>query len=269
MNKDRGNIIPIVLYLILLSSFLHLSFASTARETFKKTISFDQGGFMSLSNSNGDVEIVAWDKEEVEIIAYKVVRASDRETAEKLLKYLKIEIRERDDEIKIETEFPKNSGSGFLGWLFGGGSNSFSVNYEIRVPQNIDLNIYTTNGGVEVEDICGRLRLESTNGSIIGRDVQGLAKCYTTNGSIKMNFEKASKKDKMAFKTTNGSIKLYFPDSFGAEADLKTTNGHIDCDFTLSGSSRRSKKKFSGTMNHGGHDLYCKTTNGNIGIYIN
>ena len=73
----------------------------------------------------------------------------------------------------------------------------------------------------------------------------------------------------MTFKTTNGSIKLYLPRSFGADADLKTTNGHIDCDFDMSGSSRRSKKKFSGLINNGGQDLYCKTTNGNIGLYVN
>jgi len=269
MRKNNYTIIQAIFYLILLGAFIQFSFASTAKETFKKTISFDQGGFLSLSNTNGDVDVVAWDKSEVEIVAYKVVKSGDRETAVKLMEYLKIEIRESDDEIIIETDFPKESGSGFFGWLFDGNHNSFSVKYELKVPAEIDLNIHTTNGGVEVEDVAGRLRLESTNGGIVGRDIRGLTRCRTTNGSIKVAFAEVSGEDEITFKTTNGSIKLYLPESFGADAELKTTNGHIESDFPLSGSSRRSRKNFSGTINNGSNELSCSTTNGNIGLYIN
>jgi len=269
MRKNNAIMIQFVIYLVLVGALLQSAIASTAKETFKKTITFDQGGFLSLSNTNGDVDIIAWDKDEVEIVAYKVVKAANRETAEKLLKHLKIEISESDDEIIIETDFPHSSGSGFFGWLFGGDHNSFSVKYELRVPAEIDLNIHTTNGGVEVEDVSGRLRLESTNGGIVGRDIRGLTRCKTTNGSIKVAFSEVSGEDKITFKTTNGSIKLYLPESFGADAELKTTNGHIESDFPMSGSSRKSRKKFSGTINKGGSELLCSTTNGNIGLYIN
>ncbi len=269
MKRNRATIIPFILFFTFLGAFAQFANASTAKKTFKKSISFNQGGYLSLSNKNGEIEITAWEKDVVEIIAYKVVRASDRETAEKLLEHLKIEIKENDNEIIVETDFPSSSDNGFFGWLFEGGNNSFSVSYEVKVPRKIDLNIHTTNGDVEVKDISGRLRLESTNGSIVGRDIQGLTKCRTTNGSIKVSFDEVSGEDEMNFKTTNGSIKLYLPESYGAKAELKTTNGHIDSDFSMSGSSYKSKKKFSGIINDGGHDLYCKTTNGNISLIKN
>jgi len=263
------------LFLIVLFSCLifHQSvFASTARETFQKNITFSDGGYLNLSNSNGDVEIVSWDKDEVEIIAYKEVRAEDRDTAVKLLERLDIEIREGEDEIVVETFYPKgSSGKGFFGWLFGKGGVSFSVEYEIKVPKNTDLNIYTSNGEVRVEEISGRLRLESTNGKINARDISGLTRCKTTNGSIKVEFDEVGEGEEMTFKTTNGSIKLYLPEDYGADdVELKTTNGNINSDFPMVGNSnRKSKKRFRGSINEGKRELSCLTTNGSIHLLVN
>ena len=263
------------LILIILFSFLIFNqsvFASTARETFQKNINFSGGGYLNLSNSNGDVEIISWDKDEVEIIAYKEVRAEDRDTAVKLLERLQIEIREGEDEIVVETYYPKgSSGKGFFGWLFGKGGASFSVEYKIKVPKNTDLNIYTSNGEVRVEEISGRLRLESTNGKIIARDISGLTRCKTTNGSIRVEFDEVREGEEMTFKTTNGSIKLYLPEDYGADdVELRTTNGHINCDFPMAGnSSRKSKKRFRGAISEGNRELSCLTTNGSIHLLVN
>jgi DUF4097 and DUF4098 domain-containing protein YvlB len=261
----RGFIFSCILLLLVQNAM-----ASTVRETFKKTIAFDQEGYLSLDNANGNVQITSWEKDEVEIIAHKEVRASDRETAERMMKKLEIDIRESADEIIIETYFPKgSSGGGVFGWLFGSGGQSFSVEYEIRVPQNIDLNINTTNGKVETENVTGKLRLEATNGKIIGRDISGFARCKTTNGSIRVEFSEIPEGDKLTFKTTNGSIKLYLPQDFGGDVDLKTTNGHIDSDFPLSGRGKKSKKRYSGYIGEGNRELTCATTNGSIDLYIN
>jgi DUF4097 and DUF4098 domain-containing protein YvlB len=246
--------------------------ASTVRETFKKNIAFESGGFLSVANTNGDIDIISWDKDEVEIFAYKKVRAEDRETAEKLMKKLVVEVRESRDEIIVETRYPKRSSSGgIFSWLFGKGGASFTVEYEIRVPENIDLNIHTTNGGVQIEKISGRLRLESTNGKIHAREISGLTRCKTTNGNIKVEFDDVSEGDEMTFRTTNGSIKLYLPEDYGADdVELKTTNGHIDSDFPMSGSSsRKSKKRFRGAINDGDRELTCSTTNGSIHLLVN
>ncbi len=253
-------------------AFQQTLMASTVRETFQKNIRFESGGFLSVSNTNGDIEIISWDKNQVEIIAYKKVQAENRETAEKLMKKLEVKVHESGDEIIVETSYPKSSSSGgFFGWLFGKGGASFTVEYEIKVPENIDLNIHTTNGGVKIDNITGRLRLESTNGKIDAREISGLTRCKTTNGNIKVEFDDVSEGDEMTFRTTNGSIKIYLPEDYGADnVELKTTNGHIDSDFPMSGSSgRKSKKRFRGSINEGDRELTCSTTNGSIHLLVN
>jgi len=268
MKKEPFSYKPILCaaLLLFLLFFIQNIYASTAREKFVKSISFKPGGFLSLSNTNGNVQVSSWENSEVEIIAYKEVKAADNETAEKMLKKLVIDVRERNGEIIIETDYPKGSGGGsFFSWLFGGDGKSFSVQYEIKVPHQIDLNLSTTNGNVEVEDIVGKLRLESTNGQISADEISGLTRCHTTNGSIDIEFREVLGDEKMSFKSTNGSIKLYLPGDFSGDVDLKTTNGRITCDFPFEG--RKSRTHVSGEIGNRHRELSCKTTNGNIGLY--
>jgi DUF4097 and DUF4098 domain-containing protein YvlB len=139
----------------------------------------------------------------------------------------------------------------------------------VRVPRQIDLNLHSTNGGLYVDNITGKLRLETSNGKIRGREIDGLVKSRTTNGSISLEFMGIEAAGDLSFKTTNGSIKLYLPEYFGGDADLKTTNGHIESDFRMSAYRKKSKKRFDGTIGEGDNELRCNTTNGSIYLFLN
>jgi len=244
----------------------------TISETFKKQMSFQPGNLLSLSNQNGEIQISSWNRDEIEIIAFKKVRAADREQAEKMMQQLQVTIREHEDEIEIETEYPHKHGrsGGFFDWLFGGSRNcSYSVEYEIKLPVSADLNINTTNGNIEVVDISGRLRLETTNGVIRAEEITGLLRCHTTNGDIKVAISDIPREEEMHFRTTNGSIRLYLPEDFAGFVDLNTTNGSIDSDFPIRTDNYRKRTHVRGRINSGDTDLYCSTTNGNIRLYQN
>ena len=247
------------------------SLATTLEETFKKRIQFSPGGYLELSNTNGEIDVQSWDQDEVEIIAHKKVRAQGSENAHKLMERLEIIVSQRGEKIYIETKMPHRSGSGggFFDWIFGRNENSCAVSYELRVPRQIDLNIGTTNGEINIRDINGRMRLNSTNGKISGKEITGLVKCKTTNGSIKMAFDQVPDEEEMSFRTTNGSIRVYLPRTFGGYIDLQTTNGRIESDFHLSSTRKHSKKRFKGMVHDGNCDLTCTTTNGSIYLYYN
>ena len=245
--------------------------AHELEETFKKNITVENASRLSLDNRNGNIEVRSWDQNEVEIIAYKKVRANDRETAQRLMEELKISITETNDEIEVITEYPdrrnKNKG-GFFNWLMGGSGNiQYSVSYQIRVPEKFDLDVGSTNGRLEVLDCIGRLRLETTNGKIIADDVSGSVRCKTTNGSINVSMLRVDEEDEMSFSSTNGSIKLYLPENINAEIRARTTNGSISCDLPITEKYGRSKKKLEAVINDGGMMIYLKTTNGSIRIH--
>jgi len=245
--------------------------ARELQETFKKNIPVENATRLTVDNRNGNIEVRSWDRDEVEIIAYKKVRADDRETAERLMEELQISITEVQNEIEVITEYPdrrsRNKGGGFFNWLLGGsGNTNYSVSYEIHVPKKFNLDVGSTNGRLEILDCEGRLRLETTNGKIIADDVAGSVRCKTTNGSINVSMRGVNEDDEMSFKSTNGSIKLFLPDNIDAEIRARTTNGSISCDLPITERYSRSKKKLEAVINDGGMMIYLKTTNGSIRI---
>lgn len=257
--------------LLLFTGLINLSFATSLEETFKKQLSAENVTSVSVSNQNGSIEVESWAKDQIEIIAYKKVRASSREKAEKLMELLEIEIDETGNRVRIETIHPrhsKNRDSGFLSWLFNlGDHGGASVDYIIKVPQKMDLDLNSTNGGLYVSDCEGIIDLRTTNGKIVAENIKGSTNCKTTNGSIKAYLEKVYLKEDMTFRSTNGSIKVYLPGDTNADVEAKTTNGSINCDLPIRGKSKSSKRHFYGEINDGGSLIYLKTTNGSIKIY--
>ncbi len=248
--------------------------AGEVEETFKKNIPVESTTRLMVENRNGSIEISTWNKAEVGITAYKKVRAPHEEDALKLLESLEIDISVHKDHIEVITEYPhsrdrRGGDGGFFGWLMGESSSiSYSVSYEIKVPDKFDLDISSTNGRLEVDGSEGKIRLNTTNGKIIGNDISGSAKCSTTNGSINVSFREAAQEDEMSFTSTNGSIKLYLPADIKAEIKAKTTNGSVKCDLPTTEKYGRSKKQLDAEINGGGDlYIYLKTTNGSIKIY--
>ena len=90
-------------------------YGETLEETVERTLPFAAGNRLSVSNTNGDVEIAAWDRDEIQIEARKKVRASSSERAEEAFEDLQINISESSDGVTIETEYPRRSG----GWWGG------------------------------------------------------------------------------------------------------------------------------------------------------
>jgi len=145
--------------------------ADTIEERFEKTVPLRSGGYFSLSNKNGSVEISSWDREEVRIEALKKVKSSSRRRAREAMEELKIDIDTRGgDEVIVKTDYPRqyrggDGLGGILDAIFGGRKKpQISVEYRITVPERVDLKVGTTNGRIEIEDIEGDARVSSTNG---------------------------------------------------------------------------------------------------------
>lgn len=243
--------------------FFTLGSAATVEETFKKNIPFQPGGRIEIENVNGNITIEGWDKNEVYIEAEKRIKASDRSDAERLLKQLSIEIEELDNEIRITTSYPHRRGGGFLDLIFGG-NISASVTYRIRVPNSSNIEATSTNGGVSVTQVQGKIRLRTTNGNISADNLKGLVSARTTNGSVNVELKEVTSNEEMEFLTTNGNITVNIPESIDCEVRARTTNGSIRTDFPLEVLGKYGSKHLKGKINEGGSVIFIETTNGSI-----
>ncbi|MBN1407754.1 MAG: DUF4097 family beta strand repeat protein [Calditrichaceae bacterium] len=256
--------------LIVFAGLINYTFAISLEETFTKKIPAENISSVHVHNQNGFIDVESWTENQIEITAYKKVRAGSREKAEKLMEYLEIEINQSGDNLKIVTIHPqknKDNDGGFISWLFSlGDHGGASVDYVIKVPQKMDLDLNSTNGGLSVKNCEGLIDLKTTNGKIVAENIKGSTNCKTTNGSIKVYLDKMYPKEDMAFKSTNGSIKVYLPSDINADVEAETTNGSISCDLPIKSEHRKSRRQFYGEINDGGALIYLKTTNGSIRI---
>lgn len=211
------------------------------------------GGRLTVENVNGGVEILAWEKNEVDVNATKY--ASTQEQLDKL----KVEITASGNTVSIRTVRQGNSDF----WRNGGG-----VKYVLRVPQKVELErIQTTNGGIRAERTIGPASLKSTNGTIRVLQVEGRVRVETTNGNVEFtsvtgdvqahstNGTIRGENVKGAFEaeTTNGGVRATLSDpAAGRPIRAHTTNGGIDLDVAK--------------LN--GNEIRCETSNGGITLHL-
>src|SRR5262249_43932122 len=109
-------------------------------------------GTLSIDGGrNGGVDIVGWDRDSIHVIAHVEVNADSPEEARTVAREIKLVNAGGE----IHAEGP---GSGRrIGW---------AVSFEIMVPRHSDLQITTANGPAGVEEVFGKIAVESENGPI-------------------------------------------------------------------------------------------------------
>jgi len=240
--------------------------AGTYEEKVEKTFSMRKGGELVLENKNGRVIITSWDRDEIKVEAVKTVKAGSRRHAEEILQEVRIDFTYDSDDafLGVNTRIPKYR-SGFWENLFGDGV-SVSVSYHVTVPNQLDLDIESVNGKIDVSDVAGKLRFKTTNGTIKVRDAGGKVDAVTTNGGIDVELREVERNEDMVFSTTNGGITVYFPKDFDAEIEARTTNGSIRTDFPIRVVGDINRRRLQGKINEGGGRIKLNTTNGSIRI---
>jgi len=173
------------------------------REDFQYAYGAMPGARLTLDSFNGDVDILSWEKDSVQITGVKYA------SSEEELKDLRIDVKATGDSIAIRTVRPAS-------WHGGMGAKYF-----LRVPANIDLDrIVTSNGAVRVEDIRGRAHLETSNGAVRLRRIGGRLEASTSNGSI----DGDDLNGDVSLRTSNGAIHL---DGLRGALDATTSNGAV------------------------------------------
>ena len=233
--------------------------AATLEETFDQTYAFSSGDLLELENTNGNVYIEVWDREEVHILATKKVKAGSSDKAEAIMQELEVEVETSAGGLRVDTHYPKTRDRWFS-------SGSMSVRYEIKLPRSADLDVTTTNGNIDVGGVSGDLEIGTTNGNVSVADSGGRLNAQTTNGSISAELGAVDPGEDMVFRTTNGGIKLSIPADTQADLIARTTNGSIETDFPVTVQGKFSRNRLEGQLNGGGASIELRTTNGSIRI---
>src|SRR5215813_4043635 len=120
------------------------------RSDFRAIYSLAPNGRVVINNLYGDVEITAWDRDEV------LVQATKRSTDPRRLEDAQIVVDSSSELVSIRT-------------LYTGADaeHPASVEYHIMVPRGATLeNVRLINGGLSISGVSGAVKASSVNGSI-------------------------------------------------------------------------------------------------------
>jgi DUF4097 and DUF4098 domain-containing protein YvlB len=213
---------------------------------FYKEMPLEENCNIYFENSQGDLDIIGWKKNQIEIKAAK-------SGADSLLRQTDIEVKKKGGNLYIKTYPPR------------GDLRRFFVDFELRVPEKVLFKeIKMKNGNLNSMQIYGELRASIKKGNIKIEDFSGICEVFADEGYIAARIFENKKDDVLSFKTSDGDINLYLPSVPNVQITAETRVGNISSDFIPEEEKKESLKTWEQTLGQGDAKIKIKTWGGKI-----
>jgi hypothetical protein len=191
-------------FVLLLSLPLSVS-AFAADDTIRKGFTVADGGTLRLDAGVGNVKIVTGGSG----VAFEVTRNGSK----KRLDSHKIEFRQSGNDVIVDSDVDND-------WGIWSNWNEYEVQWNVRVPARYNVEVKTSGGDIELEDMGGTVDARTSGGSITTGRLAGQSTLKTSGGSIRVDGATAQ----VAAHTSGGSIEI--GDTTG-EVEARTSGGSI------------------------------------------
>jgi len=176
--------------------------ASGARaDDFERTVPVQPGGTLQIELSVGSIAVETHDLEEVEIAARTSGWAS---------RAMRFEFDHDDNELRL-------TGSR-SSWLPGLGSGRVDV--RARIPALFSVELHTSGGRVDVEEVTGQIEAHTSGGDIELNQIEGEIDVETSGGNIKAREIRGD----LSAQTSGGSIHV---SEVNGDVEIETSGGNI------------------------------------------
>jgi len=220
-------------------------------EVREQTLPVVGGGLTVDATPNGGVTVRGWDRQEIQLEA-KVETTAD---TDQQARALAAQVRVLTDGGRIRAEGPRP-----------GDGSGWSVSFDVMVPTSSDLDLRSTNGGIRIMEVRGRLSFQTTNGGITLEKVNGDVRGSTSNGGLHITLDGAGwDGEGLDVETHNGGVRLALPDGYSAHLETGTVNGGFRTDFPITVQGRTGRT-ISTDLGNGGPPIRVRTTNGGVSI---
>ncbi|AXC14419.1 hypothetical protein ACPOL_5165 [Acidisarcina polymorpha] len=207
---------------------------------------------LAVKSENGGIEVTGEDRSDVAIEARVRAWSGSESDAREILKQVSIETA--GDSIRDN------------GPHFHIGNSGYAINYRLRVPRSLAVDLKSSNGGIDIAHLNGDIHFETTNGGVGLNDLAGDVHGQTVNGGIDIVLTGESWSGRgLKAATTNGGITLKVPSRYSAHLETGTVNGgiHLNFPITIQG---EIKNHLSTNLGVGGATIEASTTNGGVEI---
>jgi hypothetical protein len=148
---------------------------------FSRTLPVKPGQKLDVEHSQGAVRITVQKGSEVRVKARITVSSSDADGAQKFGEGIVVTAEDTGGAIVVRTRYPEKK------WTFSGtGHVSFSVDYDILVPETMPVTVRNKFGDINVDGLKADATLSTTNGRVAFHDGKGTLRIDTSFGAIEV-----------------------------------------------------------------------------------
>jgi len=235
----------------LLIIFCVFFYSVSAQKIVEKNVPVSSDQEIELKFKYAEViKVKTWDKKEVYVKASVSINCDEDNDV------FKLEVEDEPDLVRIYSDYGdlnkiskkyilKEDKEGNL--YINGKTLSIETYYEVNVPENVKLNIYSICGDVEINKFEGPLNVKLTSGNIEIKEFEGSLYAKSISGFVDLSLASNQKVD-LRMKTVTGEI---------------YTN--LDIDFDKYGNKHGIVgSKVSGSINGGGKEIELESVSGDI-----
>ncbi len=173
-------------YILLFIMFLTAFSLQAKEEVISESFDTQNIDALKITSKFGRVKVENWVKNEIAVTAIIKVSSNKEEAAEKILSNVSVDMARKGNYINVETTFEMFfSFMKFTNNLFRSGD--FSINYEVKMPQNIILDITLDNGNIVLYERNANVKISHSNGSISSQSIRGTAKMKLRSSKLKIS----------------------------------------------------------------------------------
>jgi hypothetical protein len=150
------------------------------------------------------------------------------------------------------------------GWGWGD-DNRHRLEIAVRMPQDADVRVHTTNGAIDIASVNGTISIQTRNGRIDAQRLSGNIDIGSTNGGVGLDTVKGT----LSVHTTNGRV---IASHIDGKCELATSNGGVQIegrfeslDLTSTNGPVVARAERGSTMSS---DWGIHTTNGGINLEL-
>lgn len=221
---------------------------------------------LQVNANDAQVVLNAWDKNQIEVRVHTVGYSIPQQ--------LKVTADQAGNKVHVDLHAESRVCFGIC---------VLRIEVTVNLPKNSTVNVRTSDGRIEANDLSGDIRLNSGDGRITGHHLSGNLNAETSDGHIEVDgrFDvlrirsgdghvsvKAEYGSKMAgdwsIVTSDGRIELDLPADLAANLDAHTDDGHLDSELPIEMQGSTAEGSLRGKLNGGGPRLEVHTSDGSI-----
>ena len=140
------------------------------RKVIKKEYTVNANATLNIDNSYGNIDIVTWNENRVEIEVTITTKSSNEEKAQKKLDDITVEFSATNDYVSAKTKFNKSKSSSW--WNWGKNNNvNMEINYVVKLPVTNSVDLDNNYGSINLDKLEGHAKIDCDYGQITTKEL--------------------------------------------------------------------------------------------------